>query len=68
MSDKQNNYKGLFGIITRFPGTILGVFLVLSVASILLTKAEMEFLTGRDDLMPKNTAFHHDYQIGRAHV
>lgn len=65
MSDKQNNYKGLFGIITRFPGTILGVFLVLSVASILLTKAEMEFLTGRDDLMPKNTAFHQDYREWR---
>lgn len=65
MKDKRKSYKGLFGIVTRFPGTILGLSLVLSIASVLLTRADMEFLTGRDDLMPKTTTFHRDYREWR---
>lgn len=65
MSTTPKKYKGLFGIVASYPKIILGVSLLLSLLSILLTKEKMEFLTGRDDLMPKNTAFHRDYREWR---
>ncbi len=56
---------GFFGFISRNAVAILVVSLLLSVLSLLYTWQEMEFLTGRDDLMPKNTQFHGDYRAYR---
>ena len=47
----------LFGFVSRNPRAILVVAFLLSVISVLYTKHSMEYLTGRDDLMPKNRQF-----------
>lgn len=65
MNNKPKSYRWLFGIVASYPGIILGLSLILSAISIVYTKDNMEFLTGRDDLMPKNTAFHRDYREWR---
>lgn len=52
---------GFFGFIARHARSILAIALVLSLVSIYYTKNNMTFLTGRDDLMPKNTQFQRDY-------
>ncbi|KAF0216674.1 MAG: RND efflux [Geobacteraceae bacterium] len=65
---KNNNvklYRGLYGFIVRYPRLILSAALLLSVLSVIYTRQGMEFLTGRDDLMPKNTGFHRDYRAYR---
>jgi len=54
--------KGLFGFVARFPLLILFVAMVLSAFSVFYTRGHLEFLTGRDDLMPKNSKFHRDYR------
>ena len=59
------NIKGLFGFISRNASSILIVSLLLSLLSLLYTWQKMEFLTGRDDLMPKNNQFHADYRAFR---
>ena len=41
------------------------VALLCSLVSVLYTAKKMEFLTGRDDLMPKNTGYHEDYRNWR---
>ncbi|HJV65823.1 MAG TPA: MMPL family transporter [Geomonas sp.] len=56
----------LFSLSSRYPWLVLGVALVLSALSLWYTTQRMEFLTGRDDLMPKNTSFNRDYQAYRA--
>ena len=43
----------------------LAAALLLSLVSVIYTAKNMEFLTGRDDLMPKNTGFHRDYRAWR---
>jgi hopanoid biosynthesis associated RND transporter like protein HpnN len=58
-------FRGLFGMVVRYPRIILATALVLSLLSVVYTKQSMEFLTGRDDLMPKNTGFHRDYRAWR---
>lgn len=63
--NQRNNYRGLFGLITRHPRLILGAALLLAVLSALYTREKMEFLTGRDQLMPANTSFNRDYQAYR---
>ena len=65
MKGRSKKFGGLFGLAVRWPRLILGVSLLLSVLSVVYTKENMEFLTGRDDLMPKNTAFHRDYRAWR---
>lgn len=56
----------LFGFVARRPKLILAVALLLSVLSLIFTKQKMEFLTGRDDLMPRNAPFQVDYRAYRA--
>ena len=58
-------HSRLFAFIARRPRLILGVALLLSVISVIYTKQNMEFLTGRDDLMPRNAAFQVDYRAYR---
>jgi len=55
----------LFAFVSRRPRLILGLSLLLSVVSVIYTKKNMEFLTGRDDLMPRNAAFQVDYRAYR---
>jgi len=57
--------KDFFGFIARNARAILIVSLLLSILSLFYTWQKMEFLTGRDDLMPKNTQFHKDYRAYR---
>ncbi len=57
--------KSYFALITRHPRLILAIALLLSLASVIYTKSNMEFLTGRDDLMPKNAKFQLDYRAYR---
>ena len=66
MNSHNNQYRGIFGIIARHPRLILITALLLSLMALVYTWKRMEFLTARDDLMPKNTAFHRDYRAWRA--
>jgi hopanoid biosynthesis associated RND transporter like protein HpnN len=61
---KSTTGKGrvFFDLIARYPVAILFVALLLSAISVVYTKDNLEFLTGRDDLMPKNSKFHRDYR------
>ena len=59
-NDEKNG--GLFGFVARFPFLIVLMALILSTVSVIYTKRNMTFLTGRDDLMPKNSKFHSDYR------
>jgi uncharacterized protein len=56
----------LFSFIIRRPWVVLAIALLLAVLSIIYTANKLEFLTGRDDLMPKHAAFQQDYQAYRA--
>ena len=58
-------YRGLYGFVVRFPRLIIIVALLLAVVSVIYTKQNMTFLTGRDQLMPSNTVFNRDYQAYR---
>lgn len=62
----RHNASRLFVFVSHFPRTILFVALILSIVSVLYTVKNMEFLTGRDDLMPRNAQFQVDYQAYRA--
>jgi hypothetical protein len=63
----RQQYKSrLFAFIAQRPRLILGLALLLSVISVIYTVRNMEFLTGRDDLMPKNAPFQVDYRAYRA--
>ena len=50
----------LFRFVVRYPRAIVVVSLLLAVISALYTQQSMEYLTGRDDLMPKNRKFYLD--------
>ena len=66
-SVSQNCHKSrLFAFVAARPLLILVLALLLSVAAILYTTSNMEFLTGRDDLMPRNAPFQIDYRAYRA--
>jgi hopanoid biosynthesis associated RND transporter like protein HpnN len=56
----------LFSFVSRRPRLILVLALLCSIASVFYTVGNMEFLTGRDDLMPKNAPFQVDYRAYRA--
>jgi hypothetical protein len=62
MKSTAGKRRGFFDLIARYPIAILFVALLLSVISGIYTKNNLEFLTGRDDLMPKNSKFHRDYR------
>ncbi|MBC7962189.1 MAG: MMPL family transporter [Steroidobacteraceae bacterium] len=63
----RNTHKSrLFTFVAGRPRLILALALLLSVAAVIYTKNNMEFLTGRDDLMPRNAAFQVDYRAYRA--
>ncbi|ACM22002.1 efflux pump, RND superfamily, putative [Geotalea daltonii FRC-32] len=61
----EKRFKGLFGFVAAYPRVILVVALLGSLFSVVYTAKKMEFLTGRDDLMPKNTGYHQDYRNWR---
>jgi hopanoid biosynthesis associated RND transporter like protein HpnN len=65
MKTDAKKYRGLFGFVASYPRAILVASLLLSLVSVVYTAKKMEFLTGRDDLMPKNTGFHRDYSAWR---
>jgi len=56
----------LFNAIIRHPWPVLAIALLLSVMAAVYTATNLEFLTGRDDLMPKHAQFQKDYQAYRA--
>lgn len=62
MRNSAGKERGLFRVIARFPLLIVCLALILSAVSIFYTRDNLEFLTGRDDLMPKNSKFHRDYR------
>jgi len=66
MTNKAESRGVFFTLAKKHPKLILCLALLLSAISLLYTWRCMEFLTGRDDLMPKNTAFHRDYRAMRA--
>jgi hopanoid biosynthesis associated RND transporter like protein HpnN len=63
---RQQVKSRLFAFIAQRPRIILGLALLLSALSVIYTVRNMEFLTGRDDLMPKNALFQVDYRAYRA--
>ncbi len=65
MSHQQSKNR-LFNFVSKRPRLILTLALLCSVAAVVYTIKNMEFLTGRDDLMPKNAAFQVDYRAYRA--
>jgi len=62
MRNASEKNRTLFSVIARFPLLLVVFALVLSAVSIVYTRNNLEFLTGRDDLMPKNSQFHRDYR------
>ena len=65
---KQTAKRGgaLFSLASGHPWLVLSLALLLSALSIWFTSQRMEFLTGRDELMPKNTSFNRDFAAFRA--
>jgi uncharacterized protein len=61
----NNKSSRLFEIVSRRPGLILALSLLFAAVSVFYTKNNMEFLTGRDDLMPRNASFQLDYKSYR---
>jgi len=66
MKETAKKGSALFSLASGHPWLVLFLALLLSGLSIWFTSQRMEFLTGRDDLMPKNTAFNRDFQAFRA--
>ncbi len=65
MNRGNKTFRDPFGLIVRRSRLIIAVALALSLVSLLYTWQRMEFLTGRDQLMPANTSFNRDYQAYR---
>ena len=65
-SDDTKRFTGLFGFIARRPRLILAAGLLLAVISVIVTWQRMEFLTGRNDLMPRNAPFQENFRAIRA--
>ncbi len=66
MKTDNRTYRGFFGVIVRHPRLILTVALLVSLLAVIVTKQRLQFLTGRDQLMPANTSFNRDYRAYRA--
>lgn len=52
----------LISLVTRFPKTVVALSLLLSALCVFYTARNLEFLTGRDDLMPRNAPFQVEYR------
>ncbi len=63
---QQHPTSRIFAVVSRSPRLILGLALLLSALSVCYTVRNMKFLTGRDDLMPRNAPFQVDYRAYRA--
>ncbi len=61
----SNKHSRLFSLIFRHPRLILALALLFSAISVIYTAEKMTFLTGRDDLMPRNAPFQADYRAYR---
>ncbi|MCL2760632.1 MAG: MMPL family transporter [Desulfuromonadales bacterium] len=57
----MNSFSPLYRFIQKHPRLILLTYLILAVVSLLYTWQNMTFLTGRDDLMPKNRPFYRNF-------
>src|SRR5690242_10403143 len=66
MKDKAFSRGMLFRMAAQYPALIVTLAVILSALSLFYTWHSMEFLTGRDDLMPQNTSFNRDYRAWRA--
>ncbi|MBT0654315.1 MMPL family transporter [Geomobilimonas luticola] len=66
MKTDTKEYRGVYGIVVRHPRLILAMALLISLLAIVVTKQRLQFLTGRDQLMPANTSFNRDYRAYRA--
>jgi uncharacterized protein len=66
MKETAKRGSALFSLASGHPWLVLSLAILLSVLSLWFTSQRMEFLTGRDDLMPKNTQFNRDFQTFRA--
>ena len=62
----STTHSRLFAFIAKHPRLILALALLFAALSAVYTVNTMEFLTGRDDLMPKNAPFKVDYSAYRA--
>lgn len=62
----SKKHSRLFTFISTYPRLILALALLFSSISVMYTVKNMKFLTGRDDLMPKNAPFQVDYRAYRA--
>ncbi len=62
----SHTHNRLFTFVAKYPRLILIVAFLFSTLSIIYTVINMTFLTGRDDLMPKNAPFQVDYRAYRA--
>jgi hopanoid biosynthesis associated RND transporter like protein HpnN len=62
----SHKHSRLFAFISRHPRLILGLALFFSAVSVVYTIKNMKFLTGRDDLMPRNAPFQVDFRAYRA--
>ncbi|MFZ2950800.1 MAG: MMPL family transporter, partial [Desulfuromonadaceae bacterium] len=61
-----HTHSRLFAFISKYPRLILVLALLFSSISVVYTVKNMKFLTGRDDLMPRNAPFQVDYRAYRA--
>lgn len=66
MKTDTKEYRGVYGIVVRHPRLILAMALLISLLAVVVTKQRLQFLTGRDQLMPANTSFNRDYRAYRA--
>ena len=66
MNDTPKKGGRLFSLAADRPWLVLSLALLLSALSIWFTCQRMEFLTGRDQLMPENTSFNRDFGVFRA--
>ncbi len=62
----SKKHSRLFAFVSKYPRLILALALLFSSISVIYTIKNMNFLTGRDDLMPRNATFQVDYRAYRA--
>jgi len=64
MSESAKSNR-IFSFVIRNPWTVIITALFITILSIGYTVKNLEFLTGRDDLMPRHAPFQQDYQAYR---
>jgi len=65
MPDPSAKSRRLLTTCIRFPKITVAVSLLLAALAVWYAVAHMEFLTGRDQLMPANSSFNRDFQAYR---